>query len=86
MMIDSKMHLRAMRALHEALAALRTKELLAGDASTASILDDLEILPKYLVEPTDRTDMIRLLIEDVARKLESPYILAGYLGERTTEW
>lgn len=75
-----------MRALHDALAALRTKELIAGDRHTASILDDLEILPKYLVEPTDRTDDVDQLIEAVSRKLESSYILERYLGERTAEW
>jgi len=77
----------ALRALHELIVAARFRAY-HGDASeAATILDDIEILPKYLATHTDETLAYEEVIQSVISKLSGlSYVHEHFVQDIPDDW
>ena len=64
-MITPEKYSQALHALHMALCLARNDAHESGNEELARVLDNLEILPKYFIEPSDRTDSFRQVLVDI---------------------
>ena len=84
-MVRADFYNRAMYGLHLILVEGRLMASRQENTGLFRILDALEILPKYLVEPEDRTDVFRLTVEELAREFNWPYIISA-MDDENPNW
>ena len=77
----------ALQALHAIFVLARMMAYEANEEELARLMDDAEILPKYLAETRDATTDFRMALEALADRY--PYlaeILKHYNNDSSDEW
>lgn len=80
-MIPAEHNAQALRALQRLIVHAKSQAHEAGNDQLANLLNDMELLPEFLADETDRTPEFLEMLQGISRVQPScRYILEGFDG------